>query len=137
MFDAANDVRAVLAEHDRLWTELDLDGLGGLWDADDPNASYMGDEYRDPVVGRDPLRRHWGRLGSRLSSATVASEASLVNALADDLVLVMLDVRWTFAGVEGGEPRSGRSWVSAVLRRTGAGWRFVSYMERLSELDAD
>jgi hypothetical protein len=129
------EIRELLLEHDRCWSELDLDGLGALWDPLDPQTLYMGDEYRDPVVGQDNLRRHWARLGSRLRAARVSSDPLVMNPLVDGLALVMLDVNWMFAGVEGGAPRHGRSWVSAVLRRTTLGWRFVSYMERLSELD--
>jgi hypothetical protein len=130
-----DEIRAVLAEHDRCWTELDLEGLAALWDTDDPHALYLGDEYRDPVVGDGPLRRHWGRLGTRLRAATLRTEPAVLNVLSDRLVLVMMDVSWGFAGVEGGEMRHGCSWVSAVLRRTEDGWRIVSYMERLSSLD--
>lgn len=134
MVDELDEIRELLLHHDRCWTELDLDGLSALWDPDDPQTLYMGDEYRDPVVGQDNLRRHWARLGSRLRAARVTSDPLVMNRLVDGLVLVMLDVTWMFAGVEGGAPRHGRSWVSAVLRRAASGWRFVSYMERLSEL---
>jgi hypothetical protein len=134
---AADDIRAMLVEHDRYWSELDLDRLSELWDTDDPHALYMGDEYRDPVIGKESLERHWARLGSRLGQARMASDPAVINLLSDDLAHVMLDLRWSFTGVEGGDPRNGRSWVSAVLRRTAAGWRFVSYMERLTTLSDD
>jgi ketosteroid isomerase-like protein len=127
------DVRAVFLEHDRCWNALDIERLAALWDPDDPRASYLGDEYHSPVVGADALRQHWGRTGTRLRGAHVASEPELIDLLADDLALAIVNLRWSFAGVEGGPWRTGRSWVSAVLRRTDAGWRFVSYMERLSE----
>jgi hypothetical protein len=133
--DDLGEIHEMLRQHDRCWSELALDGLGALWDPADPQASYMGDEYRDPVVGQDNLRRHWARLGARLRAAQVTSDPIVTNRLLDGLVLVILDVTWMFAGVEGGTPRYGRSWVSAVLRRTPLGWRFVSYMERLAELD--
>ena len=130
-----DEVRAVLLEHDRCWNQLDFQCLASLWDTDDPNALYMGDEHPDPVVGEVLLSRHWARLGSRLQGAEMASDPVVIDPLSDRLVLIMMTVRWGFAGVEDGRWNHGRSWVSAVLRRTDAGWRFVSYMERLSELD--
>ena len=88
---AEDDIRALLVEHDRLWSELDLDALSALWDIEDPNALYMGDEYRDPVVGEEFLRRHWARLGSRLQGAEMASDPVVIDPLSDRLVLIVDD----------------------------------------------
>jgi hypothetical protein len=128
------EIRATFAEHDRCWVELDVAGLEALWDGDDPRAVYLGDEYAGPVIGPKALRQHWGRTGTRLRAARVESRAHLINPLGDGLALAIIDQHWSFAGVEGGPWRSGRSWVTAVLRRVGSDWRFVAYMERLAEV---
>jgi hypothetical protein len=128
------EIRAVFAGHDRCWTALDIAGLEALWDTDDSQVSYLGDEYASPIVGAAAMRQHWGRTGTRLRAAQVCSDVRLLNLLSDGLALAIVDQRWSVAGVEGGPWRSGRSWVTTVLRRRPSGWRFVAYMERLSEL---
>jgi hypothetical protein len=133
---AAMELEAVLAQHDRYWSVVDMAGLRELWDLNDPAAMYFGDEYRDPVIGRYALTRHWSRLASRLHKADVRSSVTSLAPLADDLLIAVIDVHWRFGDAGDSATRHGSSWVVATLRRTDAGLRFVSYVERLCELGA-
>lgn len=119
----------MLTLQDRLWGELDFAALAGLWDADEPQPFYIGDEYSAPVVGWHDLGRHFGRLGGRLRKATVRSSLLLANRVADDLAVAVYHFDWSFATVESRDLLSGQRWVTALLRNRVVGWRLVQLVE--------
>jgi hypothetical protein len=124
------ELHALLAEHDRCWQELDAPGLSAMWDPHSTTVMYFGDECRDPVMGQSDLRQHCSRMVRRLTHAQMHSELVAAQALGPDAATVMARMKWTFA-LPGQPSTSGTSWVGATVVRTGAGWRFVQYVERL------
>src|SRR4029450_6661260 len=56
------DVTDLVREYDKLWSTLDFVGLADLWERDDPQPIYVGDEYAAPLIGTDDLDRHWARV---------------------------------------------------------------------------
>jgi hypothetical protein len=123
------ELTAWFAEHDRRWGATDFRELADLWDADEPLPVYMGEEYAGPVVGWPDLNRHFSRLAARLQAASVRSIPVRLDEPAPDLARVVLLSEWALTGVENPEPRRGRSWVTALLRRRANQWRLVHYME--------
>jgi hypothetical protein len=101
-----------------------VERLAELWDPDS-SPIYIGDEYREPVIGWKELSRHFGRIGGRLRSARWDSRVVAVRRLAADLALAVLLVEWTLVGVESDVEHRGHSWLTLVMRRTAAGWRFL------------
>ena len=67
------DVADLVRAYDKRWSSLDFVGLGDLWERDDPQPIYVGDEYAAPLIGSDELDRHWARVAGRLKSAAVSS----------------------------------------------------------------
>jgi hypothetical protein len=129
------ELRALLAEHDRCWRELDAAGVSALWDPQSTTVMYFGDECCDPVIGQSDLRQHCSRMVRRLTHAEMRSELVATQTLGPDAATVMARMEWTFALVPGQQSASGASWVGATVVRTAAGWRFVLYVERLTQFD--
>jgi enoyl-CoA hydratase len=127
-------LRALLAEHDQCWRELDAPGVSDLWDVRSTTVMYFGDECRDPVLGQPDLRQHCSRMVRRLTHAQMHSELVASQELGSNAATLMARMKWTFT-LAGQPPASGTSWVGATAVRTAEGWRFVQYVERLTEGD--
>jgi hypothetical protein len=115
--------------YDRYWSELSLDAVLRLWDHDDSEPTYIGDEYQEPILTMRALRSHYGRLGSRLQLAAVRTELRSYRSLSSDVVAAVCLCRWSFQGIEMTEPLTGSCWLTTILRRTPIGWRLMHYME--------
>src|SRR5262245_51040110 len=95
-----SDVSDLVREYDKCWSSLDFVGLADLWDRDDPQPIYVGDEYAAPLIGADELDRHWGRVAGRLKAAAVTSTLHECDVVGDTLVRALLLSRWTLTGTE-------------------------------------
>jgi uncharacterized protein (TIGR02246 family) len=127
--DVEAEVSALFRLNDERWRALDFEGVAALWDPDEPAPFYVGDEYAEPQVGWDQLQRHWARHAARLCEAEVESSVRQVALLAPELAVAVVLWTWSFTGVESPVRHTGRSWVTAVLRRGAAGWRFTHQAE--------
>jgi hypothetical protein len=123
------EAREFFALHDACWAALDFESLAQLWDEHDQRPTYIGDEYWGPVEGWGALRRHLGRMESRIDQARVDSTVRWAKAVAQDVVLALALVDWSFRGVESSELHTGSAWVTALLRRREGGLRMFHYME--------
>jgi hypothetical protein len=126
------DISDLVLEYDKRWSSLDFAGLADLWERDDPQPIYIGDEYATPLIGVDELDRHWARVASRLKAASVTStlhECDVVDDTSKVLVRALLLSRWTLTGRESDVPRSGSSWVTWFLVRRGERLRIFHQME--------
>jgi len=123
-------IAELLARHDDCWRHLDFVAVVGLWDTDEPFPVYVGDEYRAPVIGWHDLGRHFGRLGGRLSEASMRSTLLEAHLVASDVAVATYLLDWTLATVESAGALSGQRWVTAMLRRSAdAKWRFINCIE--------
>jgi len=127
-----SDVSDLVREYDKCWSSLDFVGLADLWERDDPQPIYVGDEYAAPLIGADELDRHWARVASRLKAATVTStlhECDVVDDTGDTLVRALLLSRWTLTSREADVQRTGASWITWLLVRRGERYRIFHHME--------
>ena len=127
-----SDVSDLVREYDKRWSSLDFLGLADLWERDDPQPIYVGDEYAAPLIGADELDRHWARIASRLKAAAVTStlhECDVVDDTSDTLVRALLLSRWTLTGRETDVQRTGASWITWLLVRRGERYRIFHQME--------
>ena len=123
------DVSDLVGEYDKCWSRLDLVGIANLWEHDDPQPIYVGDEYAAPLIGVDELDRHWARVASRLKAASVTSTLHECDVVDDTVVRALLLSRWTLTGKESDVPRTGTSWVTWLLVRRGSRLRIFHQME--------
>jgi hypothetical protein len=119
----------LVSEYDQKWSALDVAGVADLWERDNPQPVYIGDEYAMPLVGADQLDRHWARMGSRLKSATVASQLWSAEALAGGLARCIVLSRWSFTGLESDIAHTGASWITWLLTPRGTKYRIFHHME--------
>lgn len=126
----------VLRRHDEAWCRLDLEAVADLWDRSS-SPVYIGDEYREPVIGWNELSRHFGRVGARLRSARQSSRLVALRRPAPDIALAVLLVSWTLVGIESAVEHRGESWWTVLLRRTESGWRFLHQAESPVYLPVD
>jgi hypothetical protein len=131
------EVREFFAFHDACWGALDFEALAEIWDEQDQYPTYIGDEYWGPVEGWGALRRHLGRMESRIDHAVLTSTVQRAREVAPDIVVALVLLDWTFRGVESSELHVGSAWVTAVLRRREAGLRMFHYMEASVYLTED
>jgi hypothetical protein len=132
----AEEIEEVLRRHDEAWSRLDVDAISELWDRSF-SPVYIGDEYREPVIGWNELSRHFGRVGARLRSAEWSSRLVALRWPSPDLALATLLVSWTLIGVESDVERQGHSWWTVLMRRTENGWRFLHQAETPMYLPID
>lgn len=123
------EIRALLAEQDRHWRALDMRALFRMWDPGEVAPVYIGGEYPAPIVGRGELGRHWGRLGGRITMARTRSTLAHARPVARDVVIAVYLSEWEFETADTTLRHAGQDWVSAVLRHTDEGWRFIYQAE--------
>jgi hypothetical protein len=124
-----SDVSDLVREYDKCWSSLDFIGLADLWERDDPQPIYVGDEYAAPLIGADELDRHWGRVAGRLKAASVWSTLREYDVVDDTLVRALLLSRWSLTGREADVARTGASWITWLLVRRGERYRIFHQME--------
>ena len=124
-----SEVSDLVGEYDKRWSCLDFLGLADLWERDDPQPIYVGDEYAAPLIGADELDRHWGRVAGRLKAASVSSALREFDAVDDTLVRALLLSRWSLIGREADVARTGASWITWLLVRRGGRYRIFHQME--------
>lgn len=123
------DVSALVREYDKCWSSLDFACLADLWERDDPQPIYVGDEYAAPLIGNDELDRHWARVASRLKRASVSSTLHEFDVVDDTVVRALLLSRWRLTGRESDVERTGTSWVTWFLVQRGGQFRIFHQME--------
>lgn len=123
------DVSALVREYDKCWSSLDFARLADLWERDDPQPIYVGDEYAAPLIGNDELDRHWARVASRLKRASVSSTLHEFDVVDDTVVRAMLLSRWRLTGRESDVERTGTSWVTWFLVQRDGRFRIFHQME--------
>ncbi len=119
----------LVRDYDKRWSSLDLLGLAELWERDDPQPIYVGDEYAAPLIGNDQLDRHWARVAGRLKSASVSSTLHEYDVVDDTVVRALLLSRWSLTGREADVQRTGASWITWLLVRRGGRYRIFHQME--------
>ena len=123
------DVSELVCDYDKRWSSLDFVGLADLWEHDDPQPIYLGDEYAAPLVGNDELDRHWARVASRVKMASMSSTLHACDVVDDAVVRAVLLSRWRLTGRESDFEHAGASWVTWLLVRRGQQYRIVHHME--------
>jgi hypothetical protein len=124
-----SSISSLVREYDEKWSALDIAGMAGLWERDNPQPVYIGDEYPTPLIGAAELDRHWARIGSRLKRASVSSQLWSADALAGGLARCVLLSRWSFTGTESDVTRAGASWITWLLALRGDRYRIFHHME--------
>jgi hypothetical protein len=119
----------LVRDYDKQWSSLDFACLADLWERDDPQPIYVGDEYAAPLIGNDELDRHWARVAGRLKVASVSSTLHEFDVVDDTVVRALLLSRWRLTGIDTDVERTGTSWITWLLVRRGERYRIFHQME--------
>ena len=129
MAGLAAKLSALIGEYDAKWSALDVAGVADLWERENPQPMYLGDEYAMPLIGADAVDRHWARLAGRLKRASMSSQLWSAEELAGGIVRCVVLSRWNFTGEESDTAHSGASWITWLLTPRGEGYRIFHHME--------
>ena len=127
--DVAKALTDLVRNYDKYWSSLDFGCLADLWERDDPQPIYVGDEYAAPLIGNDELDRHWARIAGRLKAASVLSTLHEFDVVDDTVVRALLLSQWRLTGREAAVERTGTSWITWLLVRRGERYRIFHQME--------
>jgi hypothetical protein len=127
--DVAKALTDLVRDYDKYWSSLDFECLADLWERDDPQPIYVGDEYAAPLIGNDELDRHWARIAGRLKAASVLSTLHEFDVVDDTVVRALLLSQWRLTGREAAVERTGTSWITWLLVRRGERYRIFHQME--------
>ncbi len=104
-----------------------------LWDANEETPILCPEEAPEPLIGWEMLDGYWSH--SRKTMASLVSKATniRIRLLSDGIALATYNNRWiaTMAEAEGqaSKPISADVRMTAVLRKTDEGWRYIHLME--------
>jgi hypothetical protein len=132
---ASAALRALVGVYDARWSALDIAGVADLWEVDEPQPVYIGDEYATPLIGADELMRHWARVAGRLKRATMSSQLRCADQFADGFARCVVLSRWSFTGRESEVEHRGSSWISWLVVARGEKYRIFQHMESQVYLD--
>ena len=127
--DVAKALTDLVRDYDNHWSSLHFGFLADLWERDDPQPIYVGDEYAAPLIGNDELDRHWARIAGRLKAASVLSTLHEFDVVDDTVVRALLLSQWRLTDREAAVERTGTSWITWFLVRRGERYRIFHQME--------
>ncbi len=132
--DVAPDVEAAVAavvyETAERWNSQDFSSVLELWDQDEPFPTYLAEEQAQWFVGWDRLRDYLDPPAPNPIIEVLREEMSKVqvNQIAPDLAIAIWEMHFEMT-VRGSNPIGEDVRVSAVLRNTPDGWRYIHWAE--------
>lgn len=146
--DVEAEVRAVIHATAEAWNSQDFACVLALWDPDEPTPFYLAEEQPDWFIGWEKLRAYLDPPKPSPAVQGIREEMRDIHVkrIGPDLAIAAWWMHFEMKII--GRPPIGEDVrVSAVLRRTAAGWRYihwaespmtgVMYMHRLMERDVD
>lgn len=128
--DIYDEVSAVIHLMGERFTDIEGPQPITLFDPDEPAPQYLGEELDDWMIGWEALRWYFEtpERFAMIEAMDYYPSNIRVRSLADDLVLATWNVHAEMK-FKRGEPVGEKLRANAILRRTGAGWRFIYYAE--------
>jgi ketosteroid isomerase-like protein len=141
-------VEAVIYATAEAWNSQDFASVLKLWDPAEPVPFYLAEEQDDWFIGWDALRGYLDPPKPSPAVQGIREEMHDIHVkfIAPDLALVAWWMHFEMK-IIGRKPIGEEVRVSAVLRRTAAGWRYIHwaespmtgsmYLTKLMERDVD
>lgn len=128
MTDDETAVRAACMAFSQAMQALDLEALKDLWDDGYEHLVYQPEEIEAAFTTWDAIVDYW-RLLPAVVDRVEGREFSSDVAVLGDVALVYWRGHTTVEFKDSSEPLAGDSRLSAGLRRTDGGWRFIHWHE--------
>jgi len=122
------NITALIARYSKVLNTMDIDGIAQIWDRRDGDLYYIAEEVPDPMIGWDAIAAYWALNKQYISRMSMRTGQLHMHAIAADLAIVMFPMHWN-AAVGDQTPVGGDVNVTAVLRHTSDGWKFIHYAE--------
>ena len=128
-----DEIAAVVDAYEQAWSTLDIDSLSSLWDTNDDEIYYVAEEIDRPFHQMSEVLNYWERTKSMVESVRMSTSDRRCRQLSRDIAAITYEMhvditmqgsRRQTSGPVGIDVR-----VSALLRATDAGWRFIHYAE--------
>ncbi|MBT4739180.1 MAG: SnoaL-like domain-containing protein [Rhodospirillaceae bacterium] len=141
-------VKAVIHETAERWNSQDFSSVLGLWDSAEEVPFYLAEEQDDWFIGWEPLRAYLDppRPSPVVEGIREEMYDISVKLIAEDLAIAAWHMHFEMK-MRGKDPIGEDVRVSAVFRKTEAGWRYIhwaespmtalAYMDRLFQQDVD
>ncbi len=128
--DVEADVTAVIMDTAERWNSQDYATLLALWDPNEPYPTYLAEEQAQWFVGWDRLRGYLDP--PRPNPVVEAIREEMYNIqvkqIAPDLAIAVWEMHFEMKTI-GSNPIGEEVRVSAVLRNTPDGWRYIHWAE--------
>jgi uncharacterized protein (TIGR02246 family) len=146
--DARAEVEAVIHATAEAWNSQDFSRVLNLWDPDEPTPYYLAEEQEDWFIGWDRLKSYLAPAKPSPAVQGVREEMRAIHVkfIGPDLALAAWWLHFEMK-IIGRKPIGEEVRVSAVLRKTADGWRYIHwaespmtgtmYMQKLMERDVD
>lgn len=130
MADLHSELEALLADFEDRWCRLKPTELRGLWDPAEENPFYIAEEVPAPMYGWDVIEPYWRESEKLLLKFSIRTWGLKCKLIGDNLAAMNFMMHWNglIKGMEDA-PLGLDVRVSAVVRKTDAGWRFCHYVE--------
>jgi hypothetical protein len=130
---ADTDIAAVLAiihATAEAWNSQDFSKVLELWDPAEPTPFYLAEEQDDWFIGWDPLKNYLAPAQPSPAVQGIREEMRdiTVKLIAPDLAIAVWWMHFEMK-IIGRKPIGEDIRVSAVLRRTNDGWRYIHWAE--------
>jgi len=123
-------VRAVIHDTAKRWNSQDFASLLELWDPDEPYPTYLAEEQSQWFIGWERLRAYLDPPRPIPAVEAIREEMSdiRVKQIAPDLAIAVWYMHFEMK-VIASNPIGENIRVSAVLRKTPDGWRYIHWAE--------
>jgi hypothetical protein len=123
-------IEALLRRTEEIWNSQDTARLRELWDTEDPEPFYLAGEQENWFVGWQALNAYLAPPGRKVTEAIrVRFYDVKARLLAPDLAFAGYWMRTDMKLVFTPKPFGSDNRVSAVLRNTPDGWKYLCYAE--------
>jgi len=123
-------VRAIIHATAEAWNSQDFSKVLELWDPAEATPFYLAEEQDDWFIGWDPLKNYLAPAQPSPAVQGIREEMRdiMVKLIAPELAIAAWWMHFEMIFI-GRKPIGEDIRVSAVLRRTNAGWRYIHWAE--------
>jgi hypothetical protein len=124
------ELQLLLGRFEEIWSRCKPTELRDLWDPNERSPFYIAEEIAQPLYGWEAIEDYWREAEQLLVKFSVRCFDLNCKEVAADLAVLNYIMHWN--GIVRGMEHSPLGLdvrVSALLRRSDAGWRFCHYVE--------
>lgn len=120
-------VQQTLDNYFTAWNRLEFASLADFWQQDG-DVYYVAEEIERPMHSFNEILSYWRKTAATITSIDMQATDLRIRLLADNIAVATYEMH-VDAGVQHSATIGIDVRVSAILRNTGQGWRFIHYAE--------